>query len=201
MLLNRLSINRWKINFLKISINRALSIDDEYTRTRTGDCSVEGWDEDGDFADAKYEEALDILYFYQEFICKAALGELNSIIEYELKLVATHIYTKNNPKKKGRVNSREKAVKIIQSDGLNLEKLPGCSGVEKIRKTINAFKHEDGYSGEYSDFAGHYVQLGKKHELQPEQIIDFLELVEQFLLSLYERYPDVNEDPRIKFNL
>ena len=140
------------------------------------------------------------MLFYQEIVCRAALGELNSLVEYELKLAAQNIRKRSGANKKANIGNREKAVKNNRGDGLELEKLPGYSVVEDIRKTINSYKHEDGYSGKYKNFAGHYVKLEERHELQPESVLNFIDLVDEFILALYKYYPDIEEEPRIKIN-
>jgi hypothetical protein len=190
--MKRLGIARQKLYFIKIFINRAFSVSDEYTQAAEGENPVEEWDDDGD-EDAKYEQAVDVLIFYQEIVCRAALGELNSLIEYELKLVAQHIY-------QSKVRDKKRAISIIQADGLELNNLPGYTGVENVRGIMNSYKHEDGYSGKYRDFAGHYVEIEEKHELQPESILKLIDSVDEFILALYKCYPDVEEDPRLKFN-
>ncbi len=195
--MKRLGIVRQKLYFIKIFINRAFSVSDEYTQAAEGENSVEEWDDDGD---AKYEQAVDVLLFYQEIVCRAALGELNSLIEYELKLVAQHICQRNLANKKTKVGDKKKAIGIIQADGLFLKNLPGYSGVENVRGIMNSYKHENGYSGKYRDFAGHYVEIEEKHELHPESILKFIDSVDEFILALYKCYPDVEEDPRLKFN-
>jgi uncharacterized protein YeeX (DUF496 family) len=196
--MKRLGIIRWKLDFVKIFVNRSLSVSDEYTQAAEKDYSEEEWDEDGE---AEYENATDVLLFCQEIVCRAALGELNSLVEYELKLAAQNILIKRNvADKKAKIGNRKKAVKIILDDGLELEKLPGYSVVDEIRQIINSYKHDDGYSGRYRDFAGPYVGLEERYELQPKSVLSFIDSVDEFILALYEHYPDIEEEPRIKFN-
>ena len=124
---------------------------------------------------------------------------MNSIIEYELKLAAQNVRKQSDANAK-KIRSREGAVKILQDDGLAIEQLPGYSVVEEVRKIINSFKHDDGYSGRFRDFAGPYVGLEEKYELNPDRILSFIDKVDEFLLALYGRYPDIKEEPRLRFN-
>jgi len=195
--MNRLSIVRWKLDFIKIFVNRSLSVSDKYTQAAEKDYSEEEWDEDGD---AEYENATDVLLFYQEIVCRAALGDLNSIVEYELKLAAQNIRKRNVADKKAKIRNREIAIKTIRDDGLELENLPGYSDINEIRQITNSFKHDDGYSGRYRDFAGPYIGLEEKHQLQPDTILSFVDSVDEFMLALYKHYPNIEEEPRIKLN-
>jgi hypothetical protein len=65
-------------------VNRSLSVADKYTQAVEREYSEE-WNEDEEI---DFEEATDVLPSYQDIVCRAALGELNSIAEYELKLAA-----------------------------------------------------------------------------------------------------------------
>jgi hypothetical protein len=45
------------------------------------------------------------------------------------------------------------------------------------------------------------VGLEERHELDPDRILSFVDSVDKFILALYQRYPDIEEDPRLKFNM
>ena len=94
------------LNNVELFVNRALSVDDKYVRIASGDPEFfaelqkefEGFESEDtqleDILSGEYERATDILLDYQEIVTRAALNEINSIVEYELKLLASFALSK-----------------------------------------------------------------------------------------------------------
>ena len=177
-------------------LERASKVDDEYNEIIDKDYTQEEWD---DFEEGEHDDALDALLFYQEIVTRAVVWELNALVEYELKWIAKSIHRKQHGKsleaeKKIRI---ERACKIIESEyRIKLEDFSGFNEVDEIRKISNAFKHDDGYSGNYEPFF--IGSIEKKYELDPELAQKYLSAVNKFLRALPGKRLLLGEDVRTK---
>ena len=211
---------RWfvnsKLDGVELFIKRALAVEDKYTQIVNGEyefpddsndqSSIANNDiDDFDALDAEdimfleYDHANDVLRFYEEIVFRAALNEINSIVEYELRNIASIAKAEESkePLSKSWVNARDIGVviKIIETaHKIKLTNLPGYVNVEKVRKIINAYKHDDGYSKEYEPFAGNWADMQIKYELKFENIIDYVHSAKEFLLALPNVGAKVGED-------
>jgi len=190
-------------------INRALAVDDKYIRIATenaqvGDFTeyeVENGNQDGDFDDydpqfAEYERAVDIVLSYQEIIARAALNEINLIVEYELKVIASFIETKRSGKswQEMWIDKREKACKVIETAyNIKLDNLAGANEVDEVRKVINAYKHDDGYSKEYESLFGDYFRKRKQYKFDFDKINQYIDSAKIFLRSIPGQRPTIGE--------
>lgn len=208
---------RYKLDNVKMFINRALSVDDKYIRIAANqplpgdyeeyetDQEISENDPDDDPGFAEYEKAVDIVLSYQEIVARAALNEINLIVEYELKRIASFIKVKNSGKswQEAWINSRKSACKLIENTtGIELKNLSGAGEVEKVRKIINSFKHDDGYSEEYEPYAGEHVEMQKQYKLDFDEIIKYADAAKSFLKAIPGERPKYAEDipRRMKFN-
>ena len=204
---------RWfvidKLNNVHIFIERALSVHDDYVRIVDGDYEFpdeftggandkkpKEQDETYNFGEedmlfAEYEKALYVLMEYNDIVARAALNEINSIIEYELKLIASVTLSKKTGKslRESWQKNRTEAEAIIEDNYvIKLSELAGYKEVEKVRKIINAYKHDEGYSkDEYEPFgsiADIYSEVQKKYKLDIEDILEYVDLAKQFIQAL-----------------
>ena len=187
------------LNNIELFVNRALAVDDDYVRIANGDPeffaelqkefeSIESEDvELEDILFGEYERATDALLDYQDIVVRAALNEINSIIEYELKVHSSFALSKQSGKSLAEcwVKDREKACKTVKEIyGIEIDGLPGYFEIEEVRKMINAYKHDDGYSKEdYEPFFMNYVKQ-KKYQLNPNKISDYVNAAKKFLSAL-----------------
>jgi len=199
----------YKLENVRMFINRALAVDDKYIRIATenaqvGDFTeyeVENGNQDGDFDDydpqfAEYERAVDIVLSYQEIIARAALNEINLIVEYELKVIASFIETKRSGKswQEMWIDKREKACKVIETAyNIKLDNLAGANEVDEVRKVINAYKHDDGYSKEYESLFGDYFRKRKQYKFDFDKINQYIDSAKIFLRSIPGQRPTIGE--------
>ncbi|MBI5965317.1 MAG: hypothetical protein HY863_17715 [Chloroflexi bacterium] len=206
--------NRWfvidKLNSVRVFVERALSVYDDYNRIVNGEyefsydsetdiVDLEGNDPDAlepeDVLFGEYERANDMLLNYQEIVVRAALNELNSTVEYELKLVASFTLSKQTgkPLSKSWQKDRDGAVKVIENSyALKLLNLPGYAEVEKVRNIINAYKHDDGYSRKdyemiYDD-GENFAEIQKRYKLDVDDVLRCIDSAKDFVQAL----PGVN---------
>lgn len=81
---------------------------------------------------------------------RAALNEINSLVEWELFSLGVAPFSKE-PSKKNKLRlvwdlKRDDLRRLIESHySIKLVELPGSKEVDDVRNTINAFKHRKGY--------------------------------------------------------
>jgi DNA-directed RNA polymerase subunit H (RpoH/RPB5) len=172
-----------QLGVIRMFLDRALSVYGEYVRVLDKEYTEEEWDE---YGEAEYDEATDILLFYQEIVTRAALYELNALVEHELRCMAESIERKHSgevEQENKRLN-RGEARRIIEKEyGIKLQDLPRSQDVDEIRKIVNAYKHEDGYGSEY-DGSDLIVEVQKRYELDPDEIPKYVDSVGEFLNAL-----------------
>lgn len=186
----------FRLASIRIFLDRAFKVDDEYLRAFGKEYTDKEWDAVGE---VKHDYAVDVLLAYQDIVTRAALGELNSLVEYELKWIARSVLEKREsvPMSESSRISRGRARRLIESEyGISLNELPGFSEVDEVRKIVNAFKHDDGYSGEYVPFFLGFKE--KKFKLDPDQAMKYLEAVREFLVALPGELSDLGDDIRVK---
>lgn len=176
--------NMWfnfKLECIEVFLARAFEVNDEYVKTFD-----RGLTEDPDFNEmAAYDNAGDILLGYYQIVVRAALSELNALVELEFKNLAEAIvrerpdlYHGKRPIDRGRARSL-----VERHYGLRLEDLPGYVRVDELRRIVNAYKHDDGLrpSGEVPFWRDYFEQ---RYELDEAEALQYLKAVREFLLSL-----------------
>jgi hypothetical protein len=185
-----------RLHAIRMFFKRAFRVDDEYVHILDKEYTEEEWDE---FGEAEHDHALDMLLDYQAIVARTVLGELNALVEYELKWVAKSIQRQHHglSHRTETKITREKARKIIENEyHIDLNCLPGFVEVDEIRKVINAYKHNDGYCGEYEPFFFGFME--KKYELDLEMIDEYVQAVSEFLGALPGSKLNLGEDVRVK---
>jgi hypothetical protein len=163
-----------KLQIIEMFLNRAISVEDEYTQVFRRGYTNGDWHKE-----LEGERAGDILLGYQDIVIRAALGELNALVELELKHLAWTILEKKgeSPKKKQKLG-RGTARRVIEEHyGIRFDDLPGFAEVDHVRKVINAYKHGDGLNNEYTF-------LPERYELEWEGALHSVEAVREFLWTL-----------------
>jgi hypothetical protein len=184
-----------RLRSIQIFLSRAFNVYDEYAHILDKEYSEEEWNE---YGEAEHDHALDVLLDYQGIVTRAALGELNALVEYELKWIAESILHKRDLKshKDSKRLSRGKARRIIEEEyNISLRDLPGFPEIDRIRKIANAYKHDDGFSGEYEPFFIGYVE--KRYELDPDEAMKYIDAVGEFLHALPGELSNL-EDVRVR---
>ena len=199
----------YKLENVRMFINRALAVDDKFIRIATDNAQVgdfteyeienENQDDDIDDYDpqyAEYEHAVDIVLSYGEIVARAALNEINLIVEYELKVIASFIETERTGKswQEMWIDKREKACKVIETAySIKLENLAGANEVDEVRKIINAYKHDDGYSKEYESWFGDYFRKQKQYKFDFDKINQYIHAAKVFLRAIPGKRPKIGE--------
>jgi hypothetical protein len=176
--------------------SRAFQVDDKYIRILDKEYTNEEWDE---YGEAEQDRATDALIDYQLIVTRAVLGELNALVEYEIKWVAKSIRRKMHGKSLGAEKklSRDEACKIIEKYyQVKLGDLPGYAKIDEIRKVVNAYKHDDGYSGKYETLL--FGSKEKRYNLDPDTAEKYLLAVKEFLTALPGEVLNLGEDVRSK---
>jgi len=185
-----------RLRAISMFLERAFKVNDEYIEIIDKDFTQEEWN---DFEEGEHDDALDALLFYQEIVTRAVVWELNALVEYELMWTAKSIQRKQHGKSLEAKKKiwRERACEIIESEyRIKLEDFSGFNEVDEIRKISNAFKHNDGYSGNYEPFF--IGSIEKKYELDPELAEKYLSAVNEFLRALPGKRLLLGEDVRTK---
>ena len=172
--------NLWfnfQIEAIELFLTRVFNVEDEYTSAFLNPES-----------EIEYEHAGDVLMAYQEIVFRAVYFELNALIESELLNRARQIIESIGGKA-SKVYGRKEAGKTIeQHHGIKLADLPSYSDIEQIRKIANAYKHADGYSGEYEEFVPNagflfgYKEI--KYKLDWESAHKSIQAVQEFVRAL-----------------
>jgi len=77
-----------RLDAISTFLDRAFKINDECIRVLNKEYTGEEWDE---FGEAEHDHATDVLIDHQEIVTRAVLGELNALVEYELKWIAKSV--------------------------------------------------------------------------------------------------------------
>ncbi len=115
---------------------------------------------------------------------RAALNEINSLVEWELSSLGVAPFSKQ-PSNKNKLRlvwdlKRDDLHELIERHySIKLGKLPGSKEVDEIRKTINAFKHRKGYKDPRKEKV-----LGR-YELDREFVENCLVGARKFLRALH----------------
>jgi hypothetical protein len=173
----------YQIRGYSIFLDRALSVYDAYVRILDKEYTEEEWDE---YGEAEYDHATDVLLDYQEIVTRAALHELNALVEHELRWMAESIQRKHSDEadeENERLN-RGRARQLIEKEhGINLQDVLGFRDVDEIRKIVNAYKHKDGYGDGY-DESWLIVEVQKRYELDSDEVPKYIDSVAKFLTAL-----------------
>jgi hypothetical protein len=165
---------RLKLQTIEMFLTRAISVEDECTQVFHRGYTNGDWHEE-----LEWERAGDLLLGYQDIVIRATLGELNALVELELKHLAWTILEKKGERRKRKEKlGRGTARRIIEEHyDIKLDDLPRFAEVDRIRKVVNAYKHDNGFSSEYTF-------VPERYELEWEKALCSVEAVREFLQAL-----------------
>ena len=163
-----------RLQAIRMFLERALLVHDEYTQR-----FLSGPNSDSLEDDAEYENAGDVLLDYQDIVVRAALGELNALVEHELKHLAIQVQGRSRfDSASYRQMDRGKASGIVESQfSIKLSELPGSADIEAIRHTVNAYKHNEGLRRDQRFSVERYV-------LDWDEALRYVDSVRAFLRAL-----------------
>ncbi len=129
----------YKLEGIEVFFTRAFNVDDEYVKAL-----------DHAETEEEHDHAPDVLLAYQDIVFRAVYWELNALVELELTSLARSILQKRG--EKPRPLNRGEARTVIEAEyKISLQELPRFSEVDEVRNISNAYKHDDGFSGEYEE--------------------------------------------------
>ena len=167
---------RHKIECIEVFLSRAVDIQDRYTLALESPMTEE-----------IFEHSSDILLGYQDIVFRAVYSELNALIELELKNLARLILEEkgNSPHRLNRGSARS----IIETEyRIKLNDLPGFDEVDDLRKIINAYKHDDGYTDTYEEVVPDGGQLFGyrqiQYKLEWDKTYESIQAVRTFMRAL-----------------
>lgn len=166
----------YKLEGVEAFFTRAFNVDDEYIKAL--DHAETEWEHD---------HALDIVLAYQDIVFRAVYSELNALVELELKSLARSILLKRGSE--SRLPNRGEMRSIIEKEyDIKLEDLPGFGEVDVVRRVCNAYKHDDGFSGEYEQSVPEggwlFGYCETRFELDWEKAHRSIQAVREFMAAL-----------------
>jgi len=168
-----------ELNEVKSFLERAYrSVDSEYgnliSRAQAGEFKVPDEEANAFFSPQTSER----------LAMRAALNEINSLVEWELFNLGVVPFSKE-PSKKNKLRlvwdlKRDDLRRLIERHySIKLDELPGSKEVDDVRNTINAFKHRKGYKDPRKENV-----LGR-YELDREFIANCLAGTRKYLRALH----------------
>jgi hypothetical protein len=171
--------NLWfnhKIQSIEVFLARSFSVDDEHTK------SLELAE-----TEAEYDHAIDILLAYQEIVFRAVYSELNALVELELKNLAKSILEAKGENRQNLDRGIARSI-IEQNYGINFENLPSFDEVNEVRKIMNAYKYDDGFSKIYEEVSPDLGWLigyrETRYGLNQEKAYQSIQAVRKFMRAL-----------------
>lgn len=127
----------------------------------------------------------------EKIAMKAALNEINSIVEWELFSIALEPFMDAQANKKPYglrlvwdLDRRELTELIENYYCITLDSLPGYLEVEEVRKAINAFKHRKGFKDPRRNRDTNGNSIFGQFELDRATIANYLDGARRFLRAL-----------------
>ena len=177
---------RYKMECIEVFLSRAFDVQDKYTLALRPPETEEELDQYPETF-AEIEHAGDILLGYQDIVFRAVYSELNALVELELEDLAKSILEARG-KKLHRLNRGSTRTIIETEYGIKFEDLPGFDGVDDVRKILNAYKHDDGFSDTYEEsFSGGGWLFGyreARYNLDWEKAFESIQAVRKFMRAL-----------------
>lgn len=169
-------------SFLKRVINAA---DAEYSR-------IGAMSDAGEFTHCDDEaNAYFAPMMWEDIAVRAALGELNSLVEWELGLIANGLQSgkkENFRKNRSTSVSDLKIGQIIERIeihyGIRIEEMSSYGDVKDLRNKVNAFKHRKGFKHPYKD---KYKAFPEKVNTSREETYAAIDSVKRFLRDVWSK--------------
>jgi hypothetical protein len=128
---------------------------------------------------------------WEELAIRATLGELNALVEWELKNIPTGLSTsKQSKKQNGRLRfgldlkMNEIVERIENYYKIEIKDIAGYEDVKNIGDKVNSFKHRKGFKHPYKDAC---KVIGERFELTREEAFQSIDSVRTFLKDIWAR--------------
>jgi hypothetical protein len=169
-------------SFLKAVTSAA---DTEYSK-------IKAMSEAGEFS--HYDEEAHAYFvpeMWEEIAIRATLGELNALVEWELKNIPNGLSASKQSKKQKRrlrfgfdLKMDEIVERIENYYKIEIKDIAGYEDVKKIRDKVNSFKHRKGFKHPYKDAC---KVIGERFELTREEAFQSIDSVRTFLKDIWSR--------------
>jgi hypothetical protein len=169
-------------SFLKAVTSAA---DTEYSK-------IKAMSEAGEFS--HYDEEANAYFvpeMWEEIAIRATLGELNALVEWELKNIPNGLSASKQSKKQKRrlrfgfdLKMDEIVERIENYYKIEIKDIAGYEDVKKIRDKVNSFKHRKGFKHPYKDAC---KVIGERFELTREEAFQSIDSVRTFLKDIWSR--------------
>jgi hypothetical protein len=162
-----------------------VAADSEYSK-------IKAMSEAGEFSHYEDEENV---YFvpemWEKIAIQATLGELNALVEWELRNLASGLSpAKFNKKRKGRLcfgfdlNMNEIVERIKSCYQLKIKDMAGYKDIKTIRDKVNSFKHRKGFKHPYTNVCN---VIGERFELSREETFQSIDSVRAFFKDIWSK--------------
>jgi hypothetical protein len=147
--------------------------------------------EEGEFFHYDDEaNALFVPQMWELIAIRATLGELNSLVEWELQYLASGVYLRDNKKQKQRLRFgfdlkiKQLIEQIENYYKIKVEDIACYKEVQIIRDKVNSFKHKKGFKHPYK---GDCKVIGERFELSRKEAFQSIDSVRTFLKDIWSR--------------
>lgn len=162
-----------------------IAADSEYSR-------IKAMSDAGEFSHYDDEaNAYFIPEMWEKIAIRATLGELNSLVEWELQGLANVLPPgKREKSRKDRLNFvfdlkiAQIMERIENHYGIRIEEMTGYENVKIVRDKVNSFKHRKGFKHPYRD---KYEALGETFTSNREEAFRAIDSVRSFLRDIWSR--------------
>jgi hypothetical protein len=124
---------------------------------------------------------------WEEIACKAVLGELNALFEWELQCVASSIkpFPKTKRTKLLSDLSIKDLIKLIEKFyNIQFKEIDSYDAIMSIRNKVNSFKHRKGFKHPFKDKTKVFPE---KFEISPIDALESIDLFGRFFKELYSK--------------
>lgn len=128
---------------------------------------------------------------WEKIAIRAALGELNALVEWELMNIASGLSTsKCSKKQKGRLRfgfdlKMDEIIERIENYyKIEIKNIAGYEDIKIIRDKVNSFKHRKGFKHPYKDAC---KVIGERFDLTREEAFQSIDSVRIFLKDIWSR--------------
>ncbi len=185
----------YKMLCIEVFLSRAFNVQDKYTLALRSPETEEEFEQYPETL-AEIERAIDILLGYQDIVFRAVYSELNTLIELELKNLARPILEARG--EKSHMLDRGRARTVIETEyGIKFEDLPGFDGADVVRRVMNAYKHDDGYTDTYEEtLPGGGLLFGYRqirYKLDWDKAYESIQEVRKFMQALPGERQEISE--------
>ncbi|MFH1671811.1 MAG: hypothetical protein ABIF87_00050 [Pseudomonadota bacterium] len=144
-----------------------------------------------------YDDEANAFYspmMWEEIACRATLGELNALVEWELHNIATIPFSKTGKASKARKPKLVsdlplgEVIQLIEKYyQIRINEIDSYNAVKTIRNTVNSFKHRKGFKHPWKDRC---KVIPGKFEVSRIDTFKSIDLVRNFFKDLWSKTKD-----------